>query len=106
MILGEMQQALHLPSRNHTCFINNQDPPAQRALWLLSLQKSGDGHRVTEANFFKFVHRTSGWSHRKNFVSRLSEATVDFTQCRRLAWESAILLIGTSRSSGRQRRNK
>jgi hypothetical protein len=40
LILGEVQQALHLPARNHACFINNQDPPAQRALWFLSLQKS------------------------------------------------------------------
>src|SRR6202521_6262537 len=48
LILGEVQQALHLPARNHRCFINNQDPPAQRALWFLSLQKSGDSHRVTE----------------------------------------------------------
>src|ERR1700728_637636 len=85
LILGEVQQALHLPARNHACFINNQDPPAQRALWFLSLQKSGDSHRVTEANFFQFVHRTSGGSHRENFVSGLSEATVNFTQCRRLA---------------------
>src|SRR5271170_765796 len=85
LILGEVQQALHLPARNHSCFINDQNPPAQRALWFLSLQKSGDSHRVTEANFFQFVHRTSGGSHRKNFVSGLSEATVNFTQCRRLA---------------------
>src|SRR5580658_4710884 len=85
LILGEVQQALHLPARDHACFINNQDPPAQRALWFLSLQKSGDSHRVTEANFFQFVHRTSGGSHRENFVSGLSEATVNFTQCRRLA---------------------
>ena len=85
LILGEVEQALHLLARNHACFINNQDPPAQRALWFLSLQKSGDSHRVTEANFFQFVHRTSGGSHRKNFVSGLSEAPVNFTQCRRLA---------------------
>ena len=32
MILGEVQQTLHLPARNHACFIDNQDPPAQRAL--------------------------------------------------------------------------
>src|SRR5271166_2094817 len=85
LILGEVQQALHLPARNHSCFINDQNPPAQRALWFLSLQKSGDSHRVTEANFFKFIHRTSGGSHRKNLVSGLSEATVNFTQRGRLA---------------------
>src|SRR6202167_1257778 len=80
LILGEVQQALHLPARNHACFINNQHPTAQRALWVLSLQKSGDSHGVTEANFFEFIHRTSGGSHRKNFVSGLSEAPVNFTQ--------------------------
>src|SRR3984957_10537681 len=80
LILGEVQQALHLLARNHASFINNQDPPAQRALWFLSLQKSGDSHRVTEANFFQFVHRTSGGSHRKNLVSGLSQALVNFTE--------------------------
>src|SRR5208282_1318959 len=85
LILGEVEQALHLLARNHACLINNQDPPAQRALWFLSLQKSGDSHGVMEANFFQFVHRTSGGSHRKNFVSGLSEATVNFTQRGRLA---------------------
>src|SRR5208337_3881203 len=73
LILGEVQQALHLPARNHACFINNQDPPAQRDLWFLSLQKSGDSHGISEANFFQFVHRTSGGSYRENFVSGVSE---------------------------------
>src|SRR5271166_768996 len=80
LILGEVQQALHLPSRNHACFINNQDPPAQRPLWFLSLQKSRDSHRISEANFVEFIHRASGGSHRKNLVSGLSEAPVNFTQ--------------------------
>src|ERR1700722_7056926 len=85
LILGEVQQALHLLARNNACFINNQDPPAQRPPWFLGLQKSGDSHRVAESNFFQFVHRASGGSHRENFVSGLSEATVNFAQCRRLA---------------------
>src|ERR1700677_3059606 len=89
LILGEVQQALHLPARNHACFINNQHPTAQRALWFLSLQKSGDSHRVTEANFFQFVHCTSGGSHRENFVSGLSETPVNFTQCGCLASASS-----------------
>src|ERR1700690_1094563 len=65
LIFGEVQQALHLPARNHARFIDDQDPSAQSALWFLSLQKSGDSHRVAEANFFKFIHRASDWSHRK-----------------------------------------
>src|SRR6266849_9879925 len=76
LILGEVQQALHLPARNHACFINNQDPAAQRPLWVRILQKSRDSHRISEAHFFQFVHSTSGGSHRKNLVSGLSEATI------------------------------
>src|SRR5271166_4929391 len=54
LILGEVQQALHLPARDHACLIDNQDLPAQRAPWLLMLQKPRDRHRVTETNFFEF----------------------------------------------------
>jgi hypothetical protein len=85
LILGEMQQALHLPARDHACFINNQYPAAQRPLWFLTLQQSRDSHCISEADLFQFVHGTPGGSHRKNFVSDLSEATVNFTQCCRLA---------------------
>src|SRR5580658_10724797 len=85
LILGEVQQALHLPARNHACFINNQDPPAQRALWFLSLQQSRDSHCISEADLFQFVHCASGGSYRKNLVSGVSEATVNFTQRGRLA---------------------
>src|SRR5713101_6007521 len=80
MILGEVQQALHLPARNHACFINYQDPPAQRALSFLILQKSRDSHRISEAHFFQFVDGTPGGSYGKNLVSGLSEATINFTQ--------------------------
>src|SRR5260370_20577611 len=80
MILGEVQQALHLPARNHACFIDNQDPPAQRALWVLVLQESGYSYRSAEADFFQFVHSTPGRSHRKNLVSGISEAAINFTQ--------------------------
>jgi len=85
LILGEVQQALHLPARNHACFINYQDPPAQRALWFRILQKSRDSHRISEAHFLQFVHSTSGGSHRKNLVSGLSEATINSTQSGSLA---------------------
>ncbi len=48
------------------------------------LQKPRDRHRVTEANFFEFIHRASGGSHRKNLVSGLSEAP-GFTLFRAIA---------------------
>src|SRR5450432_285861 len=80
LILGEVQQALHLPARDHACFINNQDPTAQRALWFLSFQKSGDSSCVSEADLFQFIHGTSGGRHRENLVSGVSETTVNFTQ--------------------------
>src|SRR5580692_1559299 len=85
LILGEVQQALHLPARNHSCFINDQDPPAQRALWFLTLQQSRDTHCISEADLFQFVHCASGGSYRKNLVSGVSEATVNFAQRGRLA---------------------
>src|SRR5208283_801448 len=85
LIFAEVKQALHLPARNHTCFINNQDPAAQRPLWLLTLQKSRDGHRISEADLFQFVHGTPGRSHRQNLVSGFSETTVNFTERSSLA---------------------
>src|SRR5208283_4336311 len=80
LILGEVQQALHLPARNHACFINNQDPPAQRPLWFLTLQQSRDSHCISEADLFQFVHCASGGSYSKNLVSGVSETAVNFTQ--------------------------
>src|SRR5271170_7823957 len=80
LILGEVQQALHLPARDHARFINDQYPAAQRPLWFLTLQQSRDSHCISEANFFQFVHRTSGGSHRENLVSGLSEAPANFAQ--------------------------
>src|SRR6266496_1096151 len=80
VIFGEVQQALHLPARDHACFINNQYPAVQRPLWFLTLQKSRDSHRISEADLFQFVHGTSGGSHRKNLVSGVSETVVNFTQ--------------------------
>src|ERR1700693_1484322 len=50
LIFCEMQQALHLPTRNHSRFINNQDLPAQCALSFLILKKSRDRHRIPEAH--------------------------------------------------------
>src|ERR1022692_684283 len=85
LILGEVQQALHLPARDHACFINNQYPAAQRPLWFLTLQQSRDSHCISEADLFQFVHCASGGSYRKNLVSGVSEATVNFTQRGRLA---------------------
>src|SRR5713101_7881326 len=84
LILGEVQQALHLPARDHACFINNHYPAAQRPLWFLTLQQSRDSRCISEADLFQFVHCASGGSYRKNLVSGVSEATVNFTQCRRL----------------------
>src|SRR5713101_2631842 len=52
----------------------------QRALWFLSLQKSRDSHRISEADLFQFVHGAPGGSHCKNLVSSVSETTVNFTQ--------------------------
>src|SRR5271169_318660 len=85
LIFGEVQQALHLPARDHGCFINNQDPPAQRALLFLVLKKSRDRHRISEADLFQFVHGTPGRSHRKKLVSGFAETTVNFTQRSSLA---------------------
>src|SRR5229473_2311385 len=84
LIFGKVQQALHLPARDHACFINNQYPAAQRPLWFLTLQQPRDSHCISEADLFQFVHCASGGSYSKNLVSGVSEATVDFTQRGRL----------------------
>src|SRR5882672_8367583 len=52
LILGEVQQALHLPSRDHACLIDNQYLPAQHALWLLMLKKPRERHGISKAHFF------------------------------------------------------
>jgi hypothetical protein len=80
LIFGEVQQALHLPARNHARFIDDQYPAAQPPLWFLTLQQSRDGHCISETDLFQFVHCTSGGSYGKNLASGVSQAAVDFTE--------------------------
>ena len=71
LILCEMQQALHLPARNHTCFINNQNPPAHCARWFLeaSGSRARQSSHLGSRPFPVRPRHSRGRSHRKNLVS-------------------------------------
>ncbi len=76
---------MHLPAGNHAGFINDQNPPWQRALRLLIFQQPRNSHRVTKADFLQFVNGTTSRGNSHNLCSGFPQRTVNFTERCRLA---------------------